>query len=151
MKKITFIALCCMLTACKTNEKIVNVPEYHTEHHWHTDSFILTDSVIREKETRIIQADSALMAKYGIRLYNNEKAWLVLSQSLERKIKELTKQIQDKDTIHDSIPFPVEVPVEVPAKLSRWQKIQMDAGKVTFIAIAAIAATALVSLILRKS
>ena len=124
-----------VLNSCATKEKIVSVPEIHDHWHYQTDSIRTTDSIIHEKETTIMQLDSAAMAKYGIQLKNAERAWLVKSIELERQIQQLKQLSQTKDTVRDSIPYPVEVIKEVPAKLSWWQGLLVRLG---YIALAIV-------------
>ena len=116
------------LYSCSTQQKIVPVPEIHEQHHWHTDSIHQTDSIIREKQTTIMQLDSAAMAKYGIRLKSAERAWLVKTAELQRQIERLEAMSIQKDSVKDSIPSPVEVIKEVPAKLSWWQGLLVRLG-----------------------
>lgn len=123
------------LYSCSSKERIVAVPEIHDHWHYHTDSVHHTDSIIHEKETTIMQLDSAAMAKYGITLQKAERAWLVKSKELERQIQQLMKLSQTKDTVRDSIPYPVEVIKEVPAKLSWWQGLLVRLG---YIALAIV-------------
>jgi hypothetical protein len=122
-----------VLNSCATKEKIVPVPEIHEQHHWHTDSVHQTDSIIHEKETTIMQLDSAAMAKYGIQLKSAERAWLVKTAELQRQIERLEAMSIQKDSVHDSIPYPVEVIKEVPAKLSWWQELMVRLGFVSLI------------------
>ena len=123
------------LYSCSTQQKIVPVPEIHEQHHWHTDSVHQTDSIIHEKETTIMQLDSAAMAQYGIKLKSAERAWLVKTKELERQIQQLMQLSQTKDTVRDSIPYPVEVIKEVPAELSWWQGLLVRLG---YIALAIV-------------
>ena len=125
-----------VLNSCATKEKIVPVPEIHEQHHWHTDSVHQTDSIIHEKETTIMQLDSAAMAKYGIQLKSAERAWLVKTAELQRQIERLEAMSIQKDSVHDSIPYPVEVIKEVPAKLSWWQGLLVRLGYVPLIFVA---------------
>lgn len=129
------------LCGCKSVEYVA-VPQQHTEHHWHTDSVHTVDSVITEKETTIMQLDSAEMAKYGIQLKNAERAWLVKTRELERQIQQLMQLTQTKDSVHDTIPmpYPVEVVKEVEKDLSWWQQTLMHIGGVVLwlIGIAAV-------------
>ena len=122
-----------VLNSCATKEKIVPVPEIHEQHHWYTDSVHKTDSIIHEKETTIMQLDSAAMAKYGIQLKSAERAWLVKTAELQRQIERLEAMSIQKDSVHDSIPYPVEVIKEVPAKLSWWQELMVRLGLVSLI------------------
>ena len=118
---IIIVAVAFLMTGCKTVE-YVPVVQTNTEHHWHTDSVSHTDSVINEKETVIMQLDSAAMAQYGIQLKAAERAWLVKTKELERQIEQLMKLSEIKDTVRDSIPVPYEVIKEVPAKMSKTEK-----------------------------
>jgi energy-coupling factor transporter transmembrane protein EcfT len=108
--------------SCKT--EYIPVETSHTEHLWHTDSVKEVDSVIHEKQTTIMQLDSAAMAQYGIQLKNAERAWLVKSWELERQIENLQRLTAIRDTIRDtiSVPYPVE------KKLSKWQQAKVDWG-----------------------
>lgn len=130
-----------LMWGCRQVEYVA-VPQQHTEHHWHTDSVHTTDSVITEKETTIMQLDSAEMAKYGIQLKNAERAWLVKTRELERQIQQLMQLTQTKDSVHDTIPmpYPVEVVKEVEKDLSWWQQTRMHIGGVVLwlIGIAAV-------------
>ena len=114
-------ALITLCAGCKTTE-YVPVTQQHTEHHWHTDSIYKTDSVIKEKETVVMQLDSAAMARYGIQLKSAERAWLVKTQEMERIIQELMAKSAQKDTVRDSIPHPVIK--EVVVQPSWWQRLK---------------------------
>jgi hypothetical protein len=117
-----------ILSSCATKERIVPVPEIHDHWHYHTDSVHHTDSIIHEKETTIMQLDSAAMAKYGITLQKAERAWLVKTAELQRQIERLEAMSIQKDSVRDSIPYPVEVIKEVPAELSWWQGLLVRLG-----------------------
>ena len=121
--------ICGLMLSCKTVE-YVEMPSQHTEHHWHTDSVWKTDSVIHEKETIIMQLDSAAMAKYGITLKAAERAWLVRTAEMERQIQQLMQLYQQKDSVHDTIPYPVEVVKEVPADLTWWQQTRLHMANI---------------------
>jgi len=129
-----FIALVVMvlmfgsvMSGCKHVE-YVPVETTHEIHHHHTDSIKERDSVYHEKETIIQQLDSATMAKYGIQLKNAERAWLVRTAELERRLQELSEAHTDTVYRCDTIPRPVEVIKEVPAELKWWQKMSMSMG-----------------------
>jgi hypothetical protein len=117
------------MLSCKTVE-YVDMPSLRTEHHWHTVSVWHTDSVIHEKETTIMQLDSAAMAKYGITLKAAERAWLVRTAEMERQIQQLMQLTQRKDSVHDSIPYPVEVVKEVSADLTWWQQTRLHLANI---------------------
>lgn len=121
--------ICGLMLSCKTVE-YVDMPSLHTEHHWHTDSVWKTDSVIHEKETTIMQLDSAAMAQYGITLKAAERAWLVRTAEMERQIQQLMQMSQQKDSVHDTIPYPVEVVKEVPAQLTWWQQTRIHLANI---------------------
>lgn len=106
------------------NTEYIPVETSHTEHHWHTDSIIQKDSVVKERLTTVMQLDSAAMAKYGIQLKNAERAWLVKSWELERQIENLQRLTAIRDTIRDTI----QVPYPVEKKLSKWQQTKVDWG-----------------------
>lgn len=110
-----FAVACALFSSCTTTQ-YVPVPEVHEIYHNHTDSIIKQDSVIHEKETTIMQLDSAAMAQYGIKLKAAERAWLVKTKELERQIERLMEMSATKDSVHDSIPVPYEVVKEVPRK-----------------------------------
>jgi len=136
-KMITLLMLAAVvMTGCKSIE-YVPVTQQHTEHHWHTDSILQTDSVITERETVVMQLDSAQMAKYGIQLKSAERAWMVKSKEIERQIQQLLQLSQTKDTVRDSIPvpYPVEVIKEVSEELSWWQKARLTLANILLIVI----------------
>ena len=126
---VTLVLLCLTLclVGCKSTE-YVEVPVVHNESHWQKDSVHTTDSIFSEKETVIMQLDSAAMAKYGIQLKNAEKAWLVKSKEMERQIQQLMQLSITKDTVRDSIPVPYPVEKKVPAELTWWQQTKMHLG-----------------------
>lgn len=128
---VLFLLLAACFSSCTTT-KYVPIVETHDVHHYHTDSIHNTDSVIHEKETLIMQLDSAAMALYGIQLKSAERAWLVKTKELELQIQRLMEISATKDSVHDSIPVPYPVPVEklVEKDLTWWQKTQMIAGDV---------------------
>ena len=126
-----------MKSGCTTT-KYVPVPEVHTEHHWHNDTVIQKDSVVKESLTTVMQLDSAAMAQYGITLQKAERAWLVKTQEMERIIQELMAKSEAKDTVRDSSPYPVEVIKEVPAQLSWIQRAKQYLANLVLCLIAAV-------------
>lgn len=134
---IAAVALC--LCGCRTQNRVVTVtvPEVHEVHHWHTDSTNQSDSVIHEKETVVMQADSATMAHFGIQLKENERAWMIRTKELEKQLQRMERLIAERDTVHDSIPmpYPVEVEVKVPAQLTAWQRFRLSLGNVMLYAL----------------
>jgi hypothetical protein len=126
---ILAVALMLAFTGCTTT-RYVPVEQHHTEHHWHTDSVKERDSVHTEKNTVIRELDSAAMAKYGIQMERNQKAWLVLQREMEARMRDLERLTATKDTIHDSIPipYPVEVTKEVPRERSTVEWVLIAVG-----------------------
>lgn len=141
---ITVAALLAWLMMGCTTTKYVPVTEQHTEHHWHTDSVKERDSVHTENTTIIREVDSAAMARYGIQMQANQRAWLVLQREMEQHLRELEHMTAQRDTIHDSIPYPVVKMVE--KELNMWQKIRMHAGE----AVLAILGVGVVWAIVRR-
>lgn len=127
-------AVLMILSGCKSVE-VVPVTERHTEHHWHTDSVFQRDSVIRETNTTIMQLDSAAMARYGIRLSEQERAWMVRTKELEHIISAMERETATRDTVRDSIPVVVKVPVEVKRQLSLLERLRMAGGDVLAVAL----------------
>ena len=132
------VLLCALLGSCTTT-KYVPVTEQHTEHHWHTDSVKERDSVHTENTTIIRELDSAAMAKYGIQMQANQRAWLVLQREMENRLRELEHMTAQRDTVHDSIPYPVEVTKEVPAKLTWWQQARLHLANIVLWLLALLA------------
>jgi len=133
MLSVTFLILAVLLllafSGCTTT-RYVPVEQHHTEHHWHTDSVKERDSAHTEKNTVIRELDSAAMAKYGIQMERNQKAWLVLQREMEARMRDLERMTATKDTIHDSIPipYPVEVTKEVPRERSTVEWVLIAVG-----------------------
>ncbi len=128
---IAALLICALFGSCTTT-KYVPVPQQHTEHHWHTDSVKERDSIHTENTTIIREVDSAAMAKYGIQMQNNQRAWLVLQREMENRLRELEHMTASRDTVHDSVPVPhpVEVIKEVPAKLTWWQQTRLHMANI---------------------
>jgi len=123
------IVLCALFGSCTTT-KYVPITETHTEHHWHTDSVRERDSTHTERETVIRELDSAAMAKYGIQMESNQRAWLVLQKEMENRLRELEHMSAHKDTVCDSIPVPYTVEKQVPAKLTWWQQTRIHLANI---------------------
>jgi hypothetical protein len=49
---------------------------------------------------------------------------------MERQIQQLMQLHQQKDSVHDSIPYPVEVVKEVPADLTWWQQTRLHLANI---------------------
>lgn len=123
------LGLLALFGSCTTTQ-YVPVPETHTEHHWHTDSVFRHDSTHTERQTTIMQLDSAQMAEYGIRLTSAERAWLVRTQEIERQLSLLMQQSARRDTVRDTVQVvcPVEVLPDKGPGLPWWQSVLMYLG-----------------------
>lgn len=117
---IMWVAIVWLLSGCTTT-KYVPVTETRTEHHWHTDSVKERDSTHTERETIIREVDSAAMAKYGIQMQANQRAWLVLQREMENRLRELEHMSANKDTVRDSIPAPYKVTEYVERKRTKFE------------------------------
>ena len=117
--------LMAILSSCTTT-KYVPVTETRTEHHWHTDTVRQRDSTHTERETVIREVDSAAMAKYGIQMERNQRAWLVLQREMENRLLELEHMTAQRDTVRDSIPVPYPVVKMVEKPLSWWERLRLN-------------------------
>lgn len=134
---LILLALLCLLSGCTTT-RYVEVPgPTHTEIRHRTDTVHQTDTLIDHKETIIREADSAMLAQFGIQLDGAQKAWLIQSQQLQREINRLKQSRTDTTHVTDSVPYPVEVPVEkiVEKPLTYWQQLRMQTGDIALIAL----------------
>ena len=126
---IVALLICALFGSCTTT-KYVPVTETHTEHHWHTDSVKERDSTHTERNTIIRELDSAAMAKYGIQMQANQRAWLVLQREMENRLRELEHKSAQRDTVRDSVPVPFPVEVKVPAELTWWQQTRLHLANI---------------------
>ena len=117
--------LMAILSSCTTT-KYVPVTETRTEHHWHTDTVRQRDSTHTERKTIIRELDSAAMAKYGIQMQANQRAWLVLQREMENRLLELEHMTAQRDTVRDSIPVPYPVVKMVEKPLSWWERLRLN-------------------------
>ena len=125
------IALIVLVVWClqSCSPRYVTVPEYHYESHHTHDTISKVDSVWRERNTVIREADSTMLAELGIRLKAGERAILVLRNELERAMS------QQREAVHDTIERvdSVSVPYPVEKQLTRWQSLKMEAGGYVFV------------------
>lgn len=126
---IVGLLLCALLGSCTTT-KYVAMPQQHTEHHWHTDSVRERDSTHTERETVIREVDSAAMARYGIQMERNQRAWIVLQREMKNRLRELEHTASQRDTVRDSIPVPYPVEKRVPAQLTWWQQARLHLANI---------------------
>ena len=122
-----------VLSSCTTT-RYIPVTETRTEHHWHTDSVKERDSTHTERETIIREVDSAAMAKYGIQMQANQRAWLVLQREMENRLRELEHTSANKDTVRDSIPVPYPVTEYIERSRSKFEWILLAFGVLFIIA-----------------
>jgi hypothetical protein len=128
---LAFALLGWLLSGCTTT-KYVPVESQHTEHHWHTDSVRERDSTHTERNTVIRELDSAAMARYGIQMEKNQRAWLVLQREMENRLRKLEHMTAQRDTVRDSIPvpYPVEKTVKVEKPLTWWQQARLHLANI---------------------
>lgn len=135
---VMVVVLCC-ISSCTTT-KYVPVVETHTDHHWHTDSVRQRDSTHTERETVIRELDSAAMARYGIQMQANQRAWLVLQREMENRLRELEHMSAQRDTVRDSIPVPYPVVEYIERKMSAIDKFLIATGIFSIISVLIFAA-----------
>ena len=124
-----FVLLVASLGSC--SPKVVTVPEYHTQYVNRTDTFLRVDSVVHNTNTIIREAnkgDSLMLAKYGVKLKENERLLLFLQNELEKATQNQLEVRTDTFIKTDSIPVPYPVEKKVPAELSWWQKLRLHMG-----------------------
>lgn len=129
-KMLTFIAalviVACLVTFCGCKEmQYIPVETIKTEYKHITDTVHHTNSVIDRQTTVIREVDSAMMAQFGIQLKAAERAWLIQNDRLQREIERLKEAHTDTVFKTDSI----QVPVPVERKLTKWEKVCLDYGK----------------------
>lgn len=123
-----------LLTACTTT-RTVTVPEVHTVTVHQRDTVFKTDVIKENHNTIVREADSAMMAQYGIRIGKLEKAYLI-NQTNDRQQTSNKDRILYRDSfVHDSIPAPYPKVEYKEKKLSALQKGFMLMGKATFLLI----------------
>jgi hypothetical protein len=116
------------LSLCSCSTRYITVPEYHYENHSVHDTISKADTLWRERNTVIREADSSMVAGLGIRLKDGERAILILRNELERAISQQREVLHDTVIKIDSlrVPFPVE------KQLNRWETLKMQAGGYVF-------------------
>lgn len=123
-----------LLAACTTT-RTVTVPQVHTVTIHQRDTVYRTDSVKEIHNTIVREADSAMMAQYGIRLGKLEKAYLI-NQTSDRQLTSSKDRILYRDSVVlDSIPAPYPKVEYKEKKLNALQKAFMLMGKATFLLI----------------
>ena len=112
---IVFVLMCLMalLVSCRT--QYVPVETVRTEYINRTDTVHKTDTVTNEKETvirEVNKGDSALLAKYGIQIKDNERMLLFLQRELDKERSKEREVQHDTTIVRDTIqvPYPVDKP-----------------------------------------
>lgn len=120
-----FLLLLLMLSSsgCRS-VKYVPVEKTHTEYIHTVDSVFKVDSFYHEKETVVMQVDSQAMAEFGVKLKATERAWLIRTKELEKKLDQLKKTRSDTLIVRDTIP---QIQL-VEKQLTKWQRMKMNAG-----------------------
>ncbi|UKK52650.1 hypothetical protein [Prevotella sp. E2-28] len=80
-----------------------------------------TNTIIREGRPE----DSVLLAKLGIKLSANERLLILQQQQISDLTNEL-KEVHNKDSVRSDA---TQVPVPAERKLSRWEQVCLDYGK----------------------
>lgn len=122
------------LASCGTQKGIGSTIDHDTTYIYRTDSLHTTDSIIVERQTIIRVADSALLAKLGLKLEDNERVILVLKKEIERLSSSKEHVRVDTTYIFKEVPKDVIVEKEVEKPLSWWQKTLMWLGAIAIIA-----------------
>ena len=110
---------------CGCTTQYVPVETVRTEYKTKTDTVKMSDTIRTEKETILREArpeDSAMIAKLGIKLQDNERLLILLRNQLteanSKQYESHTDTIIKMDSIQ--VPYPVE------KKLTKWQQFKMD-------------------------
>ena len=110
---------------CGCTTQYVPVETVRTEYKTKTDTVKMSDTIRTEKETILREArpeDSAMIAKLGIKLQDNERLLILLRNQLtnanSKQYESHTDTIIKTDSIQ--VPYPVE------KKLTKWQQFKMD-------------------------
>lgn len=126
-----------LVVGCVGQKGIREVPVYvhDTTYMYHTDSVKTVDSIIVERETIVKEADSALLAEYGLKLKEGERTIVVLRKELERQ-KNIAAS-KTTDTVYKIVekPVPVTKYVTVEKELTKWQKFLMWVGRIGLVGI----------------
>ena len=105
------MCLMALLVSCRT--QYVPVETVRTEYINRTDTVHKTDTVTNERETvirEVNKGDSALLAKYGIQIKDNERMLLFLQRELAKERSKEREVQHDTTIVRDTIqvPYPVE-------------------------------------------
>lgn len=108
--------------------KKVLVPEVHERIVHQRDTIYRVDSVLTTTTTIIQQADSTMMADYGIRIGKQDKAWLVKQDQDTRSASTVRFIMRIDSIVHDSIPKYVPKNVYVEKGEPWYEKVLVFLG-----------------------
>ena len=135
-----------LLWLCSCSPKVITVPEIHTQYISKTDTFLQRDSVVKEHNTVIREADSTMLAELGIKLVEGQRAILVLRSEIERLSSQQREAMHDTVVQRDSIPYPVEVEKE----LSWWQEKKIEFGELALAILLIVIVYVVIKFIIKK-
>lgn len=133
--------LAAVITACSCGKAAVGGARQTVVHD--RDTVVLRDSIVERTTTVVQQADSALMAAFGIRLAGMERAWLVRQADSKATVSNATFVVRRDSVVRDSVPVPYPLTVYKDKEPSAWQKTMMQLGYGCFGIIAGAAVLAL--------
>lgn len=136
-----------LLFSCKSIQ-YVPVETVKTEYKTKTDTVKMSDTIRTEKETILREArpeDSAMIAKLGIRLQDNERLLILLRNQLTKANSKQYESHTDTVIKKDS----VQVPYPVPAQLTKWQQLKVDWGGWALLGIVLISLFSIIYIIRR--
>lgn len=123
------MALIVWLCSCKSTEFVpIEVTKTETLHE--KDTVNNTVVINNEKETVLREArpeDSAMIASLGIKLNANERLLILLQKELSDTKKELFESHRKDSVRADNVQVPAPM---IERKLSRWEQVCLDYGKV---------------------
>lgn len=136
-----------LLFSCKSIQ-YVPVETVRTEYKTKTDTVKVSDTIRTEKETILREAmpeDSAMIAKLGIRLQDNERLLILLrnqfTEANSKQYESHTDTVIKKDSVQ--VPYPVE------RKLTKWQQLKVDWGGWALLGIVLISLFSIIYIIRR--
>ena len=121
------IGLIALLFSSCASKKVL-VPEVHERIVHQRDTVYRVDSVLTSTTTIIRQADSTMMADYGIRIGKQEKAWLVKQDQDTRSASTVRFIMRIDSIVHDSIPQYVPKNVYVEKEEPWYEKVLVFLG-----------------------
>lgn len=121
------LLVCALLGSCRARGAVV-VPEVRQTVVHQRDTVTVKDSVRESSTTIIQQADSALMAQFGIRLESMERAWLVRQTDSKATVSNANTVVRKDSVVHDSIPVPYPIEVYKDKEPGAWQQIMTQLG-----------------------